>query len=168
MEVQTLRNHRQIQTGRKIAYVKYRLRQIPRWMIVTMLLWVIAEAILYSAIITNWLAPDWSNRMINPWASPWYSNPMYASWWVKFLSEPISRLVYYYCGCRMALRLGDFFFLISIIFLGFRILDLMMFFWNFCRSSLLYADMFFTLITLLWTAIKGYKPETLARIKSIF
>lgn len=162
-----LRRH-QIRTASRLRYVKYRVQQVPRWIVTTTLFWLLAELVTYSAVILYWLFKDWGDKVINPWWSPWYSNPMIRIWWIKFLSEHVSRLIYYYAACRVAVRIGDLLFLMAIIFLCFRIFDIWMFFWNFCRSELVYADAMFTLISIMWTVFKGYKPETVAKVKSLF
>lgn len=93
---------------------------------------------------------------------------LYATWWVKFLSDHVSRVLYGYIAAKISLRVSDYLFLVAAIFLGFRIFDLLLYFWNFCHDELIYIDLFWTALTLIWAVFKGFKKETICKIKSLF
>lgn len=153
---------------RRVKETLNRLREVPIWIRHTVLIWIAADAVTYSAVFVNWTFPVLANKEVDLFLCPGYHYTLYSTWYIKFLSEQVSRLLYYYAGCKIANRLSDYLFLVSVIFFGFRIIDFVNFLWNFCHYDLLYVDVFFTLLTLIYTVFKGYKPETLARIKSIF
>lgn len=143
-----------------------RLREVPKWIRQTVVIWVAAEAVLYSSLFVNVLFPTWSNTEVSMFIGEHYT--LYGTWWVKFLSDHVSRVLYGYVAARIALRVSDYLFLVASIFLVFRIFDFLLYFWNFCHDGLVYIDLFWTALTLILTVFKGYKPETIAKIKSLF
>lgn len=153
---------------RRVRESLNRLRQIPIWIRHTVVIWIAADAVTYSAVFVNWACPVWANKEVDLFLCPGYHYTLYSTWYVKFLSEQISRLLYYYAGCKIAVKLSDYLFMVSVILFGFRIIDFLNFLWNFCHYDLLYIDIFWTMLTLIWTVFKGYKPETVAKVKSLF
>lgn len=145
-----------------------RLRQVPIWIRDTVVIWIAADAVTYSAVFVNWAFPIWANKEVDLFLCPGYHYNLYATWYIKFLSEQISRVLYYYAACKLALRVSDYLFLVSVILFGFRLVDAFNFIWNFCHYELVYIDMFWTALTLIWTVFKGFKPETVCKIKSLF
>lgn len=163
-----VRTHLSRHLRKSLEKAQYRLGQVPKWINFTVAIFIASEAVLYAAVFVDWVFPKWANKQVDLFLCPNYSYLMYSTWYVKELSDRLSRVIFWYGCSRMASRLSDYFFLVSVVFLCFRIFDFIMFFWNFSHYTLIYLDMFYTALVMIWTIFKGYKPSTVARIKSIF
>jgi len=164
-----LRNRlRRLRVVREITLSISRLKQVPKWIQHAVVILIAAIAQTYTAIIVNWLFPAWSNRQIDLFLCWWYHNKMYPTWYLYYISQDIEKLLITYAFAKVAANLSNYLFLVLVIILGYRIIDVLMLVWNFKRYELIYVDLFWTMLTLIWTVFKGYKPETISKIKSLF
>jgi hypothetical protein len=152
----------------KVVKALFRLKQIPKWVRDAILLSILSRFVTYASIFINWAFPAWANSKIDFFLCPDYKNPMYVTWWVYYFSEDLSWLLASYVFCKIASRISDCLFLVGVIFMGYHLFDILMYIWNFKQYSLIYVDIFWTILTLIWTVFKGYKLETIAKIRSLF
>jgi hypothetical protein len=145
-----------------------RLREIPKWVRETVVILCAARVVCYTAVLLYWLSPSLSLKKVDPFLCPGYHNPMVFVWWVKYLTNDIELFLISYAFCKIASKVSDYLFLVSAIFFVYHASDILMFIWNFKRYSLLYFDLMWVTLILVWSVFKGYKPETVARIKSLF
>jgi hypothetical protein len=120
-----------------------------------------------SSIITE-IWPKGSRREVSFFLKPGFEAPMPLNWWIKYLSDDVFNVITYYCLGVIAKHVGNILFLICFIFLTYHVVDLLMYFWDFKTSHYFYFDLFYTSIVFIKLAIGGYKPETIAKIKSLF
>ena len=145
-----------------------RLRQVPRWVRETVVFMCGARLITYWAIFLYRLWPSWCLDKVDPFVCPGYHNPMVRVWYIKYLCNEIELILICYAFCKICAQVSNYLFLVSVIFLGYHLIDTAMFFWNFKRYDLFYWDLMWTSLTLIWSVFKGYKPETIAKIKCLF
>jgi hypothetical protein len=120
-----------------------------------------------SSIITE-IWPVQSRREINWFISPQFEAKMPMNWWLKYLSDDVFNVVIFYCLGMIAKHVSNVLFLVCVVFLSYHIIDLIMYLWNFKTGHYFYFDLLYTAIIFIKLAVNGYKPETLARIKSLF
>jgi len=145
-----------------------RLNKIPKWIRDVVFISIISRFVTYLSIFINWGFPTWANRKIDPFLCPGYHNPMYTTWWIYYFTQDLSWLLASYAFCKIASRVSNYLFLVGVIFFGYHLIDSIMYIWNFKQYSLLYIDIFWSMLLLIYTVFKGFKPETIARIKSLF
>lgn len=154
--------------GKGIKTAFFKIRQAPKNIKTAVAIWVAGEAITYATLFVKWLPPAFISDKIDLFLCPWYHNPMHFKWWLYYLTEELAKFSFW-LGCVKAIvNYSDLLFLVSVIFLGMRILDVLMYLWNFKEYDLMYADLFYILLTLIWTVFKGYNPEKIAKVKSLF
>lgn len=144
------------------------LRQVPRWIRDTVVLSIAARAVTYAAVFMEWGWTTKAAKVIDWFWCPWYSNPMAMKWWIKYFSNDIELLLITYVVCKISAHVSNYLFLVAVIFFGYEIIDTILFLWNFKRYDVFYTDLFWTALTLIWSVFKGYTPETIAKIKSLF
>jgi hypothetical protein len=145
-----------------------RINEIPKWIKDTTILLCTARVIPYSAVLLYWAFPSWSLQKVDLFLSPSYHNSMVLTWWIKYLCNDIELLLIAYAFCKVCAQVSNYLFLVSVIFLGYHLLDVLMFLWNFKRYDLFYFDIMWTVIALVYSVFKGYRTETVAKIKSLF
>lgn len=159
-----LRHHQ----GDKVDEAIKRIRSVPKWIRDCVVLAILSRLITYAAVFLERINKGLANKTVNPYLCPWYDNPMKLKWYIKFASDPIAWVLISWMICKITMRVSDYLFLVSVIFLGYHLLDTIMFFWNFERYELIYWDMILTAVILTWSIFKRYQPETIAKIKSLF
>ena len=145
-----------------------KIRQVPKNIKQAVVIWVAGEAITYTTLFVKWLPNAFNNRKIDLFLCPWYHNPMHFKWWLYYLTEEIAKWSVWIGWAKIVVHYSDFAFLICIIFLGLRTIDVLMYLWNFKEYDLVYVDIFYTMLALIWAAFNGHKPEKMAKIKSLF
>lgn len=93
---------------------------------------------------------------------------MHFKWWLYYLTEELCKWAVWLGTARAIVNYSDFLFLVSIIFLGCRTIDLGMYLWNFKEYDLIYADLFYIMIMLIWAVFKGHNQDRVAKIRSLF
>jgi|ERR1700748_9541 len=144
------------------------LRRLTRWIKEIVAISIAARLITYSAMFLSWVSKPLAERIVDPFLCPWYSNPMKLKWFIYYCSQDLAWVFSSYAFCKCAVRLSDYLFLVSIILLGYQLIDAFMLFWNFKQSNLIYLDLMWTVLAFISSVFKGYKPETVARVKSLF
>jgi hypothetical protein len=145
-----------------------RLREIPRWIRETVVIMCAARVVCYTAALLYWLSPRLSLKKVDPFLLPSYHNPMVLVWYIKYLCNDIELLLISYAFCKISARVSNYLFLVSVIFFIYHVTDCLMFVWNFKRYDLLYFDLMWTTLAFVVSVFRGYRPETIARIKSLF
>lgn len=153
---------------RKINSTIGRIKEVPKWIKQAVIISIAARAVTFASVLVNWALPEWANKKIDPFWCPGYSHSMYAAWWVYYFSQNIAWLLASYVTCQISARISNYLFLVMLILLSYQIFDFVMYLWNFNKYILLYADMLWTAMALSWSVFKGYQPETIAKIKSLF
>jgi len=144
------------------------LARLPVILKKTILLLIIAHFLNEVSSIVTELWPHWSRKEVDFFIKPGFHALMPLNWWIKYLSDDIFNIITYYCLGVIAKHVGNILFLICVIFLSYHIIDFIMYFWDFKTSHYFYFDLFYTSFIFIKLSIKGYKPETVARIKSLF
>lgn len=157
---------RRLERGIKRAILK--VRQAPKGIKQAVVIWVAGESITYTTLFVKWMPSTFTNGKIDLFLCTSYHNPMHFKWWLYYLTEEIAKWSVWMGWAKIVVNYSDFAFLICIIFLGMRTIDVGMYLWNFKEYDLIYADIFYTSLTLIWTVFNGYKPEKVAKIKSLF
>ena len=119
------------------------------------------------SILTE-LFPSWSIRKIDLFLCPWFHFKIKINWWLKYLSGDLFEIITYYCFAKVAKSYSITLFLIIFVLLVYHIIDTFFFFWDFKTSHWVYLDLLWTAGIFIRRCIKPYKPETIARIKSLF
>jgi hypothetical protein len=145
-----------------------RLREIPKWVRETVVIMCAARVVCYTAVLFYWISPSLCVKKVDPFLCPGYHNPMVLVWWIKYLTNDVELFLISYAFCKISAKISNYLFLVSVIFFGYHVLDCLMFVWNFKRYDMLYFDVMWTVLLLVWSVFKGYKPETIAKIKSLF
>jgi len=156
------------QVWRKMRKTLIRLREIPKWVRDTVVILCAARVVCYAAVLLYWISPSLSLKKVDPFLCPGYHNPMVLTWWIKYFCNDIELFLLSYAFCKISAQVSNYLFLVSVIFFGYHVLDCAMFLWNFKRYDLLYFDIMWTALALVWSVFVGYRPETVAKIKSLF
>lgn len=152
----------------QILAVRQLGRQVPRDVKVFAIILLVSLSCLYWAVILDIAAPTLAEKKVNWFFSPWYSNPIPLKWWMKYFTSDLSSVLDWFAICKMLKWSGNTVFMIGVAFFVYHLLDLIFYLWNFKTSVLVYSDMFFSLFMVLRSIVKGYKKETVAKIKSLF
>lgn len=134
----------------------------------TILILVFSHLLTEASAICYEIWPQWSDRKIDPFLSPWYSNPMKIKWHIKFVCDDLCWIGTFYAFAKVAKQYSNFLFLTAIIFFCYHIMEVVMYFWNYKTSHYLYWDFLTTALLMIRGMFKPYKPETIAKIKSLF
>lgn len=145
-----------------------KIRQVPKNIREAVVIWVVGEAITYTTLFVKWLPKTFISGKIDLFLCPWYHNPMHFKWWLYYLTEEIAKWSVWFGWAKVVVNYSDFAFLICLIFLGCRTIDVAMFLWNFKEYDLVYADIFYTMLAIMWAVFRGHKPERVAKIKALF
>lgn len=100
--------------------------------------------------------------------SPAYHKKWEIKWFIKNSCDDLLWVIVCYCFTMVAKKYSTYLFLVGFIFFCYHVMDFFMFWWDFKSSHYMYWDLLLTAIIMIRGVFKGYKPETLARIKSIF
>jgi hypothetical protein len=162
------RHHRRPQVLLTMRKSLIRLREIPKWVRETVIIMCAARVVCYAALLLYFFSPSLSVVKVDPFLCPGFHNPMVLVWWVKYLCNDIELLFISYAFCKISSKVSDYLFLVSVIFFAYHVTDVLMFIWNFKRYSLFYFDLMWATLLLVWSVFKGYRLETVAKIKSLF
>lgn len=110
----------------------------------------------------------WACQKVNPFLKPGFNGEMELVWYLKFLFMEISDIATFYCFAKIAGFYSNTLFLILVVILGYHIVDLIMYVWDFKTNHYLFFDLLWTAMILIKSTLKPFKPETIARIKSLF
>lgn len=97
-----------------------------------------------------------------------WSQPMPRCWFIRYLTDDLSWIMMCWSVCMIAKWVSDLIFLVSVIWLVWHVIDAVMFWVNYKHAPMIYIDLTWTSLVLIWSAMKGYSKKTIGRIKSIF
>jgi hypothetical protein len=132
---------------------------------------VIALCITEVPSLLNDVFPHWAQQERKDWfLLPGFElkNPYQLVWLLKFSSEDIQKCLLVAMLAKVSKHFSIHLFLMFVILLAFCMIDASMLWINFKTWHLIYFDMVITAILLMRWIFKDYKPETIARIKSLF
>ena len=112
--------------------------------------------------------PTWSDKEVYWFLSPSYHHQWARKWYIKSSTDDLLWIIVFYCFAKVAKQYSEYLFLCIFILFCYHVIDGLFFWWDFKTSNYLYWDLLFTAIVLIKGVFKGYKPETIARIKSLF
>lgn len=150
---------------RRMAFIWNRL---PNWSKRCIAIAISAKLVTYTWLILYWAFPIWSMRLVDPFLCPGYSHPFSISWFIKSITDDWEWILFVYAAAMAIKRVSDTVFLVFFIIFAYQVIDHLMFWWNYKTSYAMYIDIMWTVLILIWTAIKGHKKETLGRIKGLF
>ena len=145
-----------------------RLHRVNKEVRHTVFISIAARLVTYAAVCVEWIFPKWANKTVDPFLCPGFSCPMKAKWYIYYASQNVAWFLMCYVFCKVCLNYSNHLFLVSVIMLSYHILDAVLFVWNFNRYGIMQVDLMWTALALIWSVFKGYKPETIAKIKSLF
>lgn len=112
--------------------------------------------------------PEWSDTEVYGFVSPWYHMKMERKWYIKMAADDLLWVIVFYCFGKIAKQYSEYLFLAVFILFCYHVVDLLFFWWNFKTSHYVYWDMLGTALILIKGIFKGYKPETISKVKSLF
>lgn len=112
--------------------------------------------------------PKWSDTEVYWFLSPWYHMKMERKWYIKMAADDMLWVITFYCFAKIAKQYSEYLFLAVFILFCYHLVDLLFFWWNFKTSHYVYWDMLGTSLVLIKGIFKGYKPETISKVKSLF
>lgn len=142
------------------------IKSLPVWVRQCLILIVWSRVITYTSAWLYMIFPKWSNKIVDPFL--FAHQPMPICWLIKYSTDDISWLIASYTMCKMAAMLSNFLFLVCIVVFGWQIVDAAMLWINYKHGPTIYLDLLWVSLALIYSAIQGYRPETLARVKSLF
>lgn len=150
----------------RLRLVVVGVRKLPAWVRQSLALILLSRVVSYLSVWLYIAFPTWSNKIVDPFL--FAHQPMPICWLIKYSSDDIAWLLVSFVMCKMSAMISNFLFIVCVIMFGWQIIDATMFWVNFKRGHIVYLDMIWISLCMVYTAIKGYKPETIAKIKSIF
>lgn len=154
----------------QVLQTSRRLRQAPR--VVKQCIGIMSGALLLLEVPTflHWLWPTFFERTRN-----WFLRPGFRlkydwqlCWYLKGIVDDIFVLALIYVAAKYAKHYSEIGFLFFAVLLGYMILDFFMFFWDHNSTHAIYIDMICTFFLFVYEILKGYQPETIARVRSLF
>lgn len=134
----------------------------------SIILIVAAHVLTFMAAILMHICPEWCKIKEDIFLSPWFNMKMERVWYVQFGGQGLSDLITYYVMAKIAVKFSDVLFVVCLIFFGYHLIDVIMFWYDFNGQFYIYLDLLWTAIALVRYAVHPYRPERLARIKSLF
>lgn len=114
------------------------------------------------------LFPKWSEVKVDWFLCPSFHLSIKRDWYMRYLSVDVFELLTYYCFAKIAKQYSTTLFLVIVVLFAYHIVDCLMYLWNFKTYHYIYFDLLWTAMILIRRCIKPYRPETIARIKSLF
>jgi hypothetical protein len=152
-----------------------RLRHLRRdWMMMTtlirhcILLAILGHVLTYVPYLIHKIAPTWTYQSADMFLSSSFHYPRARYYYFKETSVDLLTIIYNLIIVKVCAKFSDTLFLVFIIFLGYGVLDLLLYWWDWNTQFDLYVDLFWTIIILINVVIFPYRPETIAKIKSLF
>ena len=154
-----------------IQIIIRRLHHIPKTTKQCTSLLIIALAIVEIPSLLNDMFPTWAHQTRRDWFL-WpgiqLQNDYQLVWMLTFSAADVQKLLLAYVAAKLAKQYSIFMFLVCALVFFYFILDTLMLWICFKLWHYVYFDIFITFIVILKGMVKGYKPETIARIKSLF
>lgn len=105
---------------------------------------------------------------MNLFLCPWFNYSIPVCWWVKYLTNDVFEVLVFYAFAKVAKQYSISLFLVIVVLLFYHIIDLAMYLWNFKTSHYMMWDMLWTTYVFVRIALRKWKDETIAKIKSLF
>ena len=134
----------------------------------SIILIVAAHVLTFMAAILMRICPGWCQVKEDLFMSPWFKMKMERVWYIQFGGQGVSDLLTYYVMAKIAAKFSDSLFIVCVVFFGYHIVDVFMFWYDFNGHFYIYLDLIWTALILVKYAVHPYKPERLARIKALF
>lgn len=112
--------------------------------------------------------PKWGDTEVYWFLCPWYHMKMERKWYIKMAADDLLWVIVFYCFAKVAKQYSEYLFLAVFVLFCYHLVDLFFFWWNFKTSHYIYWDMLGTALLLIKGILKGYKPETISKVKSLF
>lgn len=144
------------------------LRRTPKMVMDCIVLLIIGHTATFIAAITYRVWPQWSLEKGDWFLSPWFKMKMEHEWYLKLSGDYLLNIITYYLLAKIASKFSDSLFLIAVIFLGYHMIDLLMFYWDFNGGFYMYLDLLWTCVILIKYAVLPVSDEKMGRIKSFF
>lgn len=146
--------------------VRDEIKALPKWVKECLVLVIWSRVITYTSAWLYMISPKWSCKVVDPFL--FASQPMPVCWLIKYETDDIAWLLVSYAMCKMSMKLSNLLFVVCVIMFGWQLIDAAMFWVNYKRGPTIYLDMIYTALALIYSALKSNKPDSLARIKSLF
>lgn len=161
-----LRSRLRLRQGVKEAWL--RIKTLPLWIKQCVIIILGAEAQTYSGVIVNWISTAFASKTVDVFLRHDYHRSMPVSWICYYCSQEVEKVLWAYVFCKITAHLSNYLFLFFVVIFGYTCFGLIMFWVDFKRSELLWIDAFWTVIMFTWSIFRGYREETICKIKSLF
>ena len=111
---------------------------------------------------------DWIYGNADWFLSPSFHYPRARYWYFKDTADNVLFIIIFFLLAKVSAKFSDILFVVFVIFLGYHIIDAVLYWVDFNTQFWLYVDVFWTAIFLINGGVFPYKPEKFARIKSLF
>ncbi len=118
--------------------------------------------------IMEHICPGINNKSVYWFLSPNYHKQWLIKNYLKNSTDDLLWIITFYCFAKIAKLYSTYLFLVLVVFVVYHIIDGLMFWWDFKTGHWFYWDLLFTAIIFIKGIFKPYKPETIAKIKSLF
>lgn len=162
---------RMMQKMTQIQITTRRLRHIPKTTKQCTALLIIALAIVEIPSLLNDMFPTWAHQTRRDWFL-WPGVELQTDyqlvWMLSFSATDIQKLLIAYVAAKLAKQYSLFMFIVCALVVFYFLIDTIMLWVCFKLWHYVYFDIFITFIMLLKGLLKGYRVETIAKIKSLF
>lgn len=155
-------------TGGRGPKRRRRLSHTPKMVMDCIVLLIIGHIATFIAAIVYKIWPQWSLEKSDWFLSPWFKMEMGHEWYLKLTGDYLLNVITYYLLAKIAAKFSESLFLIAVIFFGYHVIDLIMFYWDFNGGFYMYLDLLWTCIILIKYAVLPVSDEKMGRIKSFF
>lgn len=143
-------------------------RKMPKVSKQCFVLAIAGHALTYVPCILHKLYPIWIYENADWFLSPYFHYSRARYWYFKETADNILFIIVFLILAKVASKFSDILFVIFVVFLGYHIIDAMLYWLDFNSQFWLYADLFWTALVLIKSAMFPYKPEKFAKIKALF
>lgn len=144
------------------------VRRAPRIVWDCIILLIVGHGVTFMAAIVYRIAPRWSMVEVNWFWCPDFNMKLSHEWWLKYLGDYLLNIITYYIMAKVAAKFSDALFIVSVIFFGYHLIDILMFMWDYGGQFYVFLDVLYTAIILIKYAVLPYRPEKFAKLRSLF
>lgn len=147
-----------------------RLPPAPRAVKQSLIILVTAYCLTETPSLLDILIKDWVEQTGNWFLLPGFhlKHDRQLVWMLKACTDDIFVSAWIYVAAKIAKHYSDALFLVFFICWAYSLVDGVMLWIDFKTSHYVYFDLLTTCIILAKGVFKGYKPETIAKVKSLF
>ena len=144
------------------------LRMMPKISRQCLILLMAGHGLTFVPCLIHQLWPAWTYQSVDWFISPYFHYSQARYWYFKATADNILSVITFLILAKVSSKFSDTLFVVFVVFCGYHIIDTMLYWLDLNTQFWLYADLLWTALVLIKSAIFPYKPEKFARIKSFF